>query len=323
MVFQAWQNRGEPQRVRFVALEHAYHGDTLGAVSVGAVPIYHRIFKPLLFPVYHAPSPATCLAPSGVDEAAWMEQALAPLEAWLHQHGLEVAGFILEPLVQAAAGMYMYPPAYLRRVRELCDRYRIPLIADEVAVGFGRTGLMFVCEHAGISPDVICLSKALTGGYLPMGITVATDALFDAFYADYQDGRTFFHGHSFTGNPLGCALALEVLALFRDGLLDALPERIDALQQGFASLAELPWVTQVRGIGMIAALDLVDARSRAPFPAEARTGYRVCREALSRGLYIRPLGDVLYLLPPLIITPEQLRWSIEVLKASILAVLDR
>lgn len=323
MVFQAWQNRGEKQRTRFVSLEHGYHGDTLGAVSVGAVPIYHEIFKPLLFPVHHAPSPASCLAPPGVSARTWMETALEALEAWLSLNGEEVAGMILEPLVQGAAGMYVYPPEYLRRVRALCDLHRIPLIIDEVATGFGRTGRMFACEHAGVVPDVICLSKALTGGYLPMGVTIANEAIFDAFYADYRDRKTFFHGHSYTGNPLGCALALEVLAIYREEkIVQGLGPRVSALQEGFQAMRGLPHVGDVRGIGMIAALDLwADPETRTPFQAEARVGYRICDEALRRGLYIRPLGDTLYLLPPLVITSEEISWSIGVLRDSIRAVL--
>lgn len=323
MVFQAWRNRGQPQRTRFVSLQHGYHGDTLGAVSVGDVAIYHQTFKSLLFPVHHVTSPAPCIAPPGTSPDVWLETALTHVEQLFAQEGETLAAFILEPLVQAAAGMYVYSPVYLRRVRALCDRYDVPLIADEVAVGFGRTGKAFACEHAEISPDVICLSKALTGGYLPMGVTVATDALFDAFYGDYRDGKTFFHGHSYTGNPLGCALALEVLAILREeDLIAGLAPKIKALQEGFRSLGDLPHVGDVRGIGMIAALELyADPSSKTAFPLEARVGYRICQEALSRGLYVRPLGEVLYLLPPLSITVEEIERCIEIYRASIRAVL--
>jgi len=324
MVFQYWQNQGQKQRTRFIALEHAYHGDTIGAVSLGAVPIYHEVFKPMLFPVHHAPSPAACVAPLGVDPVTHRKAAFAALKGYVEAHGEEVAGILVEPLIQAAAGMYMYDAAYLKDVRALCDLHGIPMIADEVAVGFGRTGKMFACEHAGITPDVICLSKALTGGYLPMGITVATDAIFDVFYADYASHKTFFHGHSYTGNPLGCALALEVLAIFREeGLIEGLQPRMKALGETFDHLGTLPWVGDVRQQGMIAALNLyADPATRQAFELDRRVGYRVCKEALARGLYVRPLGEVLYLLPPLSITPEEIRWCGEVFEASIKAVLN-
>lgn len=323
MVFQAWVNRGERQRTTFVSLQHGYHGDTLGAVSVGDVAIYHATFKPLLFPVLHVTSPAPNVAPVGVSPEAWLEKAWEDMEKTVSTHHQTIAGVILEPLVQAAVGMYIYDAEYLRRVRALCDRYGIPLIIDEVATGFGRTGKLFACEHAGISPDVICISKALTGGYLPMGITVATDALFDIFYGDYQEHKTFFHGHSYTGNPLGCALGLEVLDIIRDEqLIEGLEPKVSALQQGFESLLDLPHVSNKRGIGMIAAVELYqDPARRESFPVDARIGYRICQETLKRGLFVRPLGDVLYLLPPLSITPAEIEWCVEVYRESITAVL--
>jgi adenosylmethionine-8-amino-7-oxononanoate aminotransferase len=322
MCLQAWRNRGEPHRTRFISLQHSYHGDTVGAVSLGDVALYHELFRPLLFPVFHAPSPALCLKPQELDEATWLRLCLEPLEEWLAQHAHETAAMVVEPLVQGAVGMYTYPPEYLRQVRALCNRFGIYLIVDEVAMGFGRTGKLFACEHAGISPDVICLSKALTGGYMPMGITVATDAIYQCFWGDYAERKTFFHGHSYTGNPLGCALALEVLAIFREeSIIEGLAPKIATLQAGFESLRSLACVGDVRGCGMLAALDLVDPSTREPLPLSARTGYRVSLEALKRGLYIRPLGDTMYLLPPLVITEEELRWSVEVLEASIRAVL--
>ena len=319
MVYQSWHNRGQPDRTIFVALEHAYHGDTLGAVSVGAVPIYHRIFKPLLFPVHHAPSPATCLAAPGEDPEARVDAALAAMADWLDEHHLRTAGVILEPLVQAAAGMYIYPTRYLKAVRDLCTRYDIPLIVDEVAMGFGRTGRLFACEHAGIQPDVMCLSKAITGGYLPLGVTLATDELFDHFYADYTDYQTFFHGHSYTGNPLGCALGLEVLSLLKKGgYPEVTAASQNALAQGFRRLGSLEHCANVRSIGMIAAVDLMkDPEKGVPFPAEQRMGYKVSLEALRAGLYVRPLGDVIYLLPPLIITPDEVTRCIDILEEAI------
>lgn len=319
LVFQGWLNRGQPQRRRFVSLQEAYHGDTVGAVSVGDVPLYHKLYGPLLFDAFHVPSPSPRMAPVGVSEEVWRAQAIRALEQLLEVEGPSLAGIILEPLVQAAAGMYVYDPAYLVAVRGLCDRFGIPLIADEVAVGFGRTGVLFACEHAGISPDVICLSKALTGGYLPLGVTVATDALFEAFWGDYAEKKTFYHGHSYTGNPLGCALGLEVLALFREeGLLEALPEKIRVMQQGFEYLARLEQVGDKRGVGMIAAVELYrEVESRTGFAFEERMGQKVCRAALERGLFVRPLGDVIYLMPPLSITVEEIEWSINVLADSI------
>lgn len=319
LVFQGWINRGQPQRRRFVSLQEAYHGDTVGAVSVGDVPLYHKLYGPLLFDAFHVPSPSPRMAPPGVSEQVWQVQALQALEQLFEREGETLAGIILEPLVQAAAGMYVYDPAYLVGVRALCDRFGVPLIADEVAVGFGRTGKLFACEHAGISPDVICLSKALTGGYLPLGVTVATNALFEAFWGDYAEKKTFYHGHSYTGNPLGCALGLEVLALFREeGLLEQLPPKVETLQRGFEQLGTLPQVGDKRGVGLIAAVELYqEVATRTAYPFEARMGQKVCRAALEQGLFVRPLGDVIYLLPPLSITEAELAWSVEVLERCI------
>lgn len=324
LVYQSWVNRGKPEKCHFVALEHAYHGDTLGAVGVGNVGLYHQVFRPLLVPALYAPCPSPRVAPPGVSAEAHVDAALAGLEHLLETHLETLAGVIVEPLVQAAVGMYFHPPRYLQGVRALCDRLGLPLIADEVAVGFGRTGRLFACGHAGIRPDVICLSKALTGGYLPMGVTVATEALFETFWGDYAERKTFFHGHSYTGNPLGCALGLEVLRLFREeGLLEHLPPRIRQLQEGFARLGQHPQVGEVRGLGLIAALELFeDPGSKQSFPLEKRLGYRVSQAALSRGLYIRPLGDVLYLLPPLTITEAELDFALTALEGALREVLS-
>lgn len=323
LVYQSWVNRGAPERCHFIALEHAYHGDTLGAVGVGNVGLYHQVFRPLLVPALYAPCPSERVALPGVSSEAHVEGALAGLEALIKAHQETLAGVIIEPLVQAAVGMYMHPARYVQGVRALCDQYALPLIADEVAVGFGRTGTLFACAQAGIRPDVICLSKALTGGYLPMGVTVATDALFEAFWGDYAERKTFFHGHSYTGNPLGCALGLEVLRLFQEErLLEQLAPRSVQLQQGFARLGAHPKVGCVRGVGLIAALEVfADPAERVSFPLEARVGYRVAQAALTRGLYIRPLGDVLYLLPPLTITEAELDFALDALDSSLREVL--
>lgn len=298
MSFQYWRNVGESKKNSFIYMDNAYHGDTIGAVSVGGVDLFHGVFKPLLFPAHKVMSPS---------EPTRVADALADLERVLQQHGDSIAAMIVEPIVQAAGGMIIYPPAYLSGVRALCDQYRVHLIADEVATGFGRTGKMFACEYAAITPDMLCLSKGLTAGIMPLSVTMCTDAIYDAFFDDYETLKTFFHGHSFTGNPLACAVALESLQLFADNQLIAHVEQVsEVLQEEFAKLAAHPHVTNIRGVGMIAALDLLKDRDAGiAYDFTERVGFQVYKEGLKHGLMLRPLGDTVYVWLPLVTTAEQ------------------
>ena len=299
MAFHWFRNRGETGRTKFVALENGYHGETLGALAVGDIPLYRRTYAPLLAEALFAPSPDAYAARDGESAEACALRAANALAALLERHGGEVCALILEPLVQCAGGMRMHHPAYLRRARALCTEHGVHLIADEIAVGFGRTGTLFACEQAAVTPDFLCLSKGLTGGFLPMSAVLTTADVYDAFLDDSRE-RAFLHSHSYTGNPLGCAAALASLRLFGED--DVLARnRGTAARMGAlaAPLATHPNVADVRQTGMIVAFELVAERgSRAPFAAEARVGLRAYRHALERGVVLRPLGDVLYWMPP-------------------------
>ncbi len=284
MAFQYWRQRGEDRR-RFVALRMAYHGDTIGSVSVGGIDLFHAMYEPLLF--------ETLKAEPG--DVHGMDRLLA-------EHGGEVAAVIMEPLVQGAAGMLLHPPGYLRAVRELCDRHGVLLILDEVATGFGRTGTMFACEHEGVAPDLMCLAKGITGGYLPLAATLATEEIYEGFLGEHEEFRTFFHGHTYTGNPLACAAALATLDVFREErTLERLQPKIDLLAELLHPVWAHAAVRQVRRRGFMVGIELV------PHPLAERIGHQVTLEARRRGAIIRPLGDVLVLMPPLSISQEDLR----------------
>ncbi len=308
MAFHWFHNRGETRRTKFVALENGYHGETIGALSVGDIPLYRRVYAPLLCESLFAPSPDACMAQPGESAADCAERAATGLEALLQQHAGDVCALILEPLVQCAGGMRMHDPVYLRRARELCDAHGIFLIADEIAVGFGRTGTLFACEQAGVQPDLLCLSKGLTGGFLPLAAVLATQKLYDGFLDDSRE-RAFLHSHSYTGNPLACAAALASLAIFRD---DEVLARNRATAARMAELAApiraLPHVAEVRQTGMILAIDLTRNGNRhTPFDAALRIGLLAYRAALERGVVLRPLGDTLYWMPPYCIDEAQLQ----------------
>ena len=308
MAFHWFRNRGdEPRRTKFVALQNGYHGETIGALSVGDIPLYRRIYAPLLMDAIFAPSPDAYEARDGQSAQACAEDAADALAHLLDEHAGEICALVLEPLVQCAGGMRMHHPAYLRRARELCDVHGIFLIADEIAVGFGRTGTMFACEQAGVQPDLLCLSKGLTGGFLPLAAVLATQAIYDGFL-DASRERAFLHSHSYTGNPLACAAALASLDIFgQDNVLErnrASAARMAALA---APIRGLPHVADVRQAGMIVAFELCrDGDRRAPFDPALRIGLRAYRAALARGVLLRPLGDVLYWMPPYCIDDAQL-----------------
>jgi adenosylmethionine-8-amino-7-oxononanoate aminotransferase len=305
LAFQFWRNRGRPDKQRFLNLAGAYHGDTLGAVAVGGISLFHEIYRPLLFETLEAPAPYCYRCP---DRSDCREQCLARLEELVAAHHRELAAVIIEPVMQGAAGMIPQPPGYLARIREVTRRHDVLLIADEVAVGFGRTGRMFACEHEGVSPDLLCLAKGITGGYLPLAATLATDDIYQAFLGKFEDFKTFFHGHTYTGNPLGAAVGLASLDIFqRDEVLAGLPAKIELLTRHLANLADHPHVGDIRQRGLMVGIELVaDRDRREPFPIPRRTGHRVILAARRLGAVLRPLGDVIVLLPPLCISPEEL-----------------
>jgi len=292
----------------YVALGEAYHGDTLGCVSVGGIDQFHAAFRPLLFETLRVPAPDTYRTPPGVARDDLCRHHLQKLERVLAEHHQRIAAVVIEPLVQAAAGMIMHPKGYLRGVRELTRKYDVLLIADEVAVGFGRPGRMFACEPEGVSPDLFCIAKGMTGGYLPMAATLATDEIWQAFLGTYSESKTFFHGHTYGGNPLGAAAALATLDVFEEErTLETLPAKMSRLDEHLARIARLPHVGDVRRCGMIAAVELVqDVETKEPYPWQQRRGMRVCDHALTEGVWIRPLGNVIVIMPPLAISLEQI-----------------
>ncbi len=305
MAFQYWRQRPDPRpnRTKFVALGGAYHGDTLGDVSVGDQARFHHLFAPLLFPTVRAPSPYCYRCPLGLERSRCRIDCADALADLVRRHADELAAVVIEPLVQGAAGMIVAPDGYLQRVREVTRQNNVLLIADEVAVGFGRTGTMFACGQEGVVPDFLCVAKGLTGGYLPLAATLATDEVYNAFLGPPEAGRTFYHGHTYTGNPLGCAAALASLDLLTAPTgLPALPPKVERLGAHLDRLRELPIVGDVRQKGLMAGVELVrDRRTREPFPATDRMGARVCRVAREQGVLLRPLGDVVVVMPPLAI----------------------
>ncbi len=324
MAYQWFANRGdEPRRTKFVALENGYHGETLGALAVGDIPLYRRVYAPLLCEALFAPSPDAWLAREGQSAVDHAEDAADALARLLDQHAGEVCAMILEPRVQCAGGMRMHDPVYLRRVRELCDVHGIFLIADEIAVGFGRTGTLFACEQApaeagsggagGIQPDLLCLSKGLTGGFLPLATVLATQVLYDGFL-DASRERAFLHSHSYTGNPLACAAALASLRIFESD--DVLARNRDTAAKMARLAAQVGGhrnVADTRQAGMIVAFELTrDGDRRTPFDPALRIGLQAYRHAVSRGVLLRPLGDILYWMPPYVIGDAQLQLLAEV-----------
>ncbi len=307
MAFHYFHNRGEPQRTRFVALENGYHGETLGALSVGDIPLYRRVYAPLLSEALFAPSPDAYLAEPGQSAAQRAHEAADRLADLFDRHPGEICAVILEPRLQCAGGMRMHDPVYLKRARELCDANGAFLIADEIATGFGRTGTLFACEQAGVMPDLLCLSKGLTGGFLPLAAVLATQALYDAFLDDSRE-RAFLHSHSYTGNPLACAAALATLDIFAsEDVIARNRSTAEVMRTLAAPFTDHPQVADVRQAGMVVAFELTrNGDKRAPFPAAARVGLKAYNAALRRGVVLRPLGNVLYWMPPYCVEDEHL-----------------
>ncbi len=323
MSFHSHRNRGDDRRTRFVALSNSYHGETLGALAVSDIPLYRRVYAPLLITPMFTPSPDAWEALPGESPRDCAERAAQALEALFEREGETISALIVEPLVQCAGGMRMHDPHYLRRARELCTRHGVHLIADEIAVGFGRTGTLFACEQAGIAPDLMCVSKGLTGGFLPLAAVLAPQHIYEAFLDDSRE-RAFLHSHSYTGNPLACAAARATLGIFEsEPVLErnrATAARMAALA---APLAEHPNVAEVRQTGMILALELVaDKATRAPLPSTQRAGLRAYRYAIERGVLLRPLGDVLYWMPPYCIDEEGLALLAEVTRSALRAAIE-
>jgi adenosylmethionine-8-amino-7-oxononanoate aminotransferase len=322
MAFQYWQHKGKKGKISFVSLNNGYHGDTLGAVSVGGIDIYHKVFGPLLFKGHKAPSPYCYRCEIGGVYPDCRLACLGRMEEILKEKSAEIAAVIIEPLVQAAGGMIVSPQGYLKGVRELCTKYDVLMIADEVATGFGRTGRMFACEHEGVVPDIICLSKGITGGYLPLAATVATEEIYNTFLGEFKDLKTFFHGHSYTGNPLGCAAALSCLDIFeKEKTIEALKPNIQLLESFLQDIASLDHVGDVRNKGLIAGIELVkDKSTKEPYPWEEKMGWRVCYYAREHGIIIRPLGNVVVIMPPLSISIENLEQLLRVIKEGMVKV---
>jgi len=309
MAFQYWRQCPQPQmgRTKFVGLSLGYHGDTLGAVSVGGIDLFHGIFRPLLFQCLHAPAPYCYRCPLGLSRETCGMACAEAMEDILAEHAGEVAAVILEPLVQGAGGMITHPEGYLRRIADACRRHGVLLICDEVATGFGRTGRMFACEHEDVQPDLLCLAKGISGGYLPLAATLATEQIYEAFLGDAAEDRTFFHGHTYTGNALACAAGLGSLEVFRkERVLERIGDLASRLAALLAPVAELPHVGQVRQRGLMVGIELVADPYGRPYAAEERRGWKVCLAACRRGVWIRPLGDVVVLMPPYCISDDSL-----------------
>jgi adenosylmethionine-8-amino-7-oxononanoate aminotransferase len=298
----------DPKRTKFLAIGSAYHGDTVGAVSVGGIDLFHERFRDLLFEVHRTPSPYCYRCPLGRERETCETDCLAAFERAVEEHADSLAAVILEPGMQGAGGMIPYPDGFLRRVGEVVREAGALLVFDEVAMGMGRCGDLFVCRKEGVTPDLLCIAKGLTGGYLPLAATLATETIFEAFLGPPEEGRTFFHGHTYTGNPLGAAAALATLDIFdRENVVDGLPAKVEQLAAGLRRLEGLAAVGEIRQYSLAVGIELVaDRGNRTPFPPAERRGMRVCRRAREKGVFLRPLGDVIVLMPPLSVTLDEI-----------------
>ena len=323
--FQQQAPEGDTERTKFISLTNAYHGDTIGSVSVGGIDLFHATYRTLLFESLKAESPYCYRCAFGKSYPSCALACLGQMEELMQAHAHEVAALIIEPLVQGAAGIIVQPPGYLKGVRELCNRHNIIMIADEVAVGFGKTGKMFACEHEGVVPDIMALAKGITGGYLPLAATLTTGRIYEGFLGEYEEFKTFFHGHTYTGNPLACAAAIANMEIFEEeGTLDKLQEKIAYLSQQLQRFNSLRHVGEIRQCGFMVGIELVsDKDTKASFPPGERIGHRVIMEARKRGLIIRPLGNVIVLMPPLSMTISELDRLCEIAALSIRTVTEK
>ena len=322
MSFQFWQQSGRTEKTRFVSLTEAYHGETVGALSVSGCELYRSVYRPILTEGFAVQGPDCYRCPWGQERTGCATECFCAMEQAVAEHHRQIAAVIIEPLVQGAAGMRIYPPDYLRKLRALCDAYEIHYIADEIAVGFGRTGRFFANDHAAVAPDLLCLSKGITGGTMPLAAVLATQRIYDAFYADYASLKAFLHSHSYSGNPLACAVAVETLNIFsEEQVLENLPERMAMLDCYGKELAELAQVGEFRRCGLIGAIELVaDKATREPYPWQQRRGYQVYQQALRRGALLRPLGNVIYFMPALTIPLADLAALLAIAQESIVEV---
>jgi adenosylmethionine-8-amino-7-oxononanoate aminotransferase len=318
MAFQYWHQNGKPGRTKFVTLEGGYHGDTVGAMSVGGIDLFHGVYKSLLFRSLRGPSTYAYRCPKAKSLPECGKHCLEEIEGILKSHAQELAALVVEPLIQGAGGMITQPPGFVKALRALCDRYDIFLIADEVMTGFGRTGRMFACEIEEVTPDFMAVSKGLTGGYLPLAATLTTERVYEGFLGDFKDRRTFFHGHTYTGNPLACAGALAALDLFeRENLLEKTRKKIHHFGNLLQEFYMIDEVGDIRIGGLLAGIELVkNPETKEPYPGELRLGHRVTLEARKRGVIVRPLGDTLILMPPLVISDKDLERLVAVVAES-------
>ena len=311
--FQYHQQTGNPQKTKFMALTDAYHGETIGALSAGDCDLYTKLYKPILMDIKKVKAPDCYRCPYGKNRDNCSCECFEYAKKAFEENGEETSAILVEPLLQGSAGMKIYPPLYLKKLRELCDEYNVHLIADEIATGFGRTGKMFAFEHAKVSPDIMCLSKGLTGGYMPMALFVTTQKIYDAFYADYNTGKAFMHSHTYSGNPLACSAANAVLDILEDGsVLKTAQQNAkyfnDLIKEKFLNHKN---VGEVRHIGLINAIEIVkNKKTKESFDSKLRTGYQIYKKALKRGVILRPLGDIIYFNPPLIIEKKDMDYAV-------------
>ena len=311
--FQYWRNRGKTRKTKFLSLDSGYHGDTIGAMSVSGVDLFNGIFSPLFFKSFKTPSPYCYRCPMGKKRSDCDIDCIKPAEDILRKNSKDIAAIILEPLVMAAGGMIIYPKEYLEKMAALAGKYNVHLILDEVATAFGRTGKMFACDHSRVNPDFLCLSKGITAGYLPMGVTLTTDDIYKAFYADHADMKTFYHGHTYTANPLSCSAAMANLEIFEEEKpLERLKGLIPAFHRRLDDLNDLAVVGDVRHVGMIGAVELVkDKISKRPFGFNERIGLEIYKKGLAKNLVLRPLGNIIYLFLPLCTKPKELNYILD------------
>jgi adenosylmethionine-8-amino-7-oxononanoate aminotransferase len=315
---------GQTKRKTFVALENAYHGDTIGAVSVGGIDLFHKVYGPLLFDVHRLPQPHCRACRLGLKHPECDLACAGALDDILEKHGPEVCALVIEPRMQGAAGMVAQPEGYLKRLYDIVRKHEILFMADEVATGFGRTGKMFACEMEGIEPDIMCMGKGITGGTLPLAATMVNDRVYNAFLGEFDEFKTFFHGHTYTGNPLACAAALANLDLFAENrVLDNLALSMERLEKGLSEIADLKHVVEVRRQGMMVGIELsLDKQADNPYPASDRMGHKVIMAARKHGVIIRPLGDTVILMPPLSSTPEELDLLLDATQKAIIEVTE-
>ncbi len=324
MAFQYWQHKGHKEKKSFVALKYGYHGDTLGAVSVGGMDAFHSIFEPLLFESMFAPAPFCYRCPCDKVKATCSFECLSALEDILSKNSDSIAAMVMEPLVQGAGGMIVHPEGYLSSAKKLCKKYNVLFIADEIMVGFGRTGKMFACQHEGVTPDIMTLSKGINGGYMPLAATLTTEEIYNAFIGEHNEMKTFFHGHTYTGNQLACSAALASLDIFEnDRVIEGLHPKIKTLQKRLEEFRNLNAAGDIRLCGLIAGIELVkNKETKEPYSLDEKIGIRVCYEARQRGLIIRPLDNIIVVIPPLSIDIYQLNNMMDIIYEAIKLVTD-